>query len=416
MTRDEIRRAFRQAQQEQFAAVPQQPKIDVSPKFQRKMERLLQRAPRRRISKKQRIVGILLAAVLLVLGGCTVYQIAFTNGAYIKYTGAYTNYDTNQLEYHYLIAGYRGEQSYVPHYQFPDPQGFIHLYDGSYEPSIQTSHYDQWYNADTSEVLNLTQELMYPALRLEVPIQLESTDLDGVTVYYGCGEEKAYAFWLYENSAIKLEYWGSVSEEQLLSWIQQMDYTSHSVEMDFDRDFDFCCYMNYDYSWDVYPPIPLELKYWYRLWDEVYDNIDQSATGRATSRGEEANYHFETLPEGFTLTADKAKISSDDADSGGFCLGWSNDYTNSTGDRIRLQQVILSYLPNGNGHYTFAIPSTHPMEEIKVLDMDGLYGKEEGYSRLVWRYGGRMMEILYYGDISQQEIIALAETVDYSQE
>ena len=55
MTRDEIRRAFRQAQQEQFAAVPQQPKIDVSPKFQRKMERLLQRAPRRRISKKQRI-------------------------------------------------------------------------------------------------------------------------------------------------------------------------------------------------------------------------------------------------------------------------------------------------------------------------------------------------------------------------
>ena len=50
------------------------------------------------------------------------------------------------------------------------------------------------------------------------------------------------------------------------------------------------------------------------------------------------------------------------------------------------------------------------------MDMDRLYGKEEGYSRLVWRYGGRMMEILYYGDISQQEIIALAETVDYSQD
>ena len=91
MTRDEIRRAFRQAQQEEFAAVPQQPSIDASPKFQRKMERLLHRAPRRQISKKQRIVGILLAAVLLVLGGCTVYQIAFTNGAYIKYTGAYTD-------------------------------------------------------------------------------------------------------------------------------------------------------------------------------------------------------------------------------------------------------------------------------------------------------------------------------------
>ena len=423
MTREEIRQAFRQAQQEEFADVPQQPAIQASSKFRQKMARKLGLTPHP-ISRKKRIAIVLLVAILLILGGCTVYQTVFASSARIAYVGTYT-YDRNQPEHRYLVGGYtsqQGSRGALPHYAFPTPEGFLQLCNNADNSYNHPGLFDQWYNPDTMAVINLYQEQIYNGLVYDTTVKLEPTDVDGMIVYYGCEEDRACAFWVYQDSVLTLEYWGDTSQQKLLDWIGQMDYTDHPKELDLDTVSDFYCYLDYDYNWDVYPPVPQELKYWYRLWDEVYDVIDRSTTGRARYNGEDggdseaSNYLFETVPEGFTLTAEKAELSSNDADSGGFCLGWSNDYANSTGTRIRLQQVILSYLPNGSGHYIFSIPSTNPMEEVKVLDMDGLYGREEGYSRLVWRYGGRMMEILYYGDISKEDLIALAETVDYSQE
>ena len=53
------------------------------------------------------------------------------------------------------------------------------------------------------------------------------------------------------------------------------------------------------------------------------------------------------------------------------------------------------------------------MKKIRVLDMAGLYVQEEDYAKLVWRYGGRLMEITRDGQMSQEEMIALAQTVDF---
>ena len=66
MTREEIRQAFRQAQQEEFADVPQQPAIHASLTFQRKMERRIRSAPWR-LSGRKKIAVALLAAVVLTL-------------------------------------------------------------------------------------------------------------------------------------------------------------------------------------------------------------------------------------------------------------------------------------------------------------------------------------------------------------
>lgn len=90
-------------------------------------------------------------------------------------------------------------------------------------------------------------------------------------------------------------------------------------------------------------------------------------------------------------------------------------YQNDSGVQLVLTQKILSPLPDC-GYYIPATTSTKPMEEIRVLDMDGLYVQEEDYAHLVWLYGGRQMELTYYGDISKEDLIALAETVDYSHE
>lgn len=99
MTREEIRRAFRQAQQEEFSAVPERPAIHASPKFRQKMGRLLGTAPRH-MSKTKRIAVLLLAAVVLLLGGCTVYQIV---NASIQYNGTY-DYINLEPEYRYSVA------------------------------------------------------------------------------------------------------------------------------------------------------------------------------------------------------------------------------------------------------------------------------------------------------------------------
>ena len=53
------------------------------------------------------------------------------------------------------------------------------------------------------------------------------------------------------------------------------------------------------------------------------------------------------------------------------------------------------------------------MEEVQVSGMAGLYVQEEDYAKLVWRYGGRLMEITCDGQMSQEEMIALAQTVNF---
>ena len=406
MTREEIRRAFRQAQQNEFSSVPEQPSIHASSKWEAKMERKLGLAPRR-ISRKKRVAIILLAAVVLTLGGCTVYQ-AMTNGASIKLYGPYHNYYTDETEYRYLVRGYDGDRSTVPHYRLPDPEGYIHLYDGALEPANDYSHFDQWYDPNTGNVLNLTQEGMSTGLLLNANFPLQSTVLKGITVFYGCQQDIAYAIWLNGSTAFTLEYWGSTTEEQLLDWVESMDYTPDSRVLDLDTVSDFYCRLEYCYD-DFNNPV--EQQFFYRPWMKVYDRIDQEDTGRRNER----DYNFASAPEGFTLIRSENEYSPDTEQTGPRAIGGTYTYQNDNGVQLVLTQYILSPLPKC-GYFIPATTSTKPMEEISVLGMDGLYVQEEDYAYLVWLYGGRQMELTYYGDISKEDLIALAETVDYSEE
>ena len=87
---------------------------------------------------------------------------------------------------------------------------------------------------------------------------------------------------------------------------------------------------------------------------------------------------------------------------------------NLQGDRLVLEQTILMPLPDHSGTFMEGIPGTQPGEDIHVLDMEGVYLNEGKYSQVVWRYGGRQMKLTYYGEISSKELIAIAETVNYS--
>ena len=413
MTREELRRAFRQAQQEEFSAIPEQPMLFPSSGLEKRIARKLGLAPRR-ISRRMRAVVLLLVAVLLVIGSCTVYQ-AVTNGAYIKFTGIYTDYQTDLPEYHYRVRGYYEEASPVPHYQFPEPEGFIHLYDGSLEPELSLEHFDQWYNPDTGDILNFTQQGSYLSLLLETPFELKSIEQNGVTIFYGSSGEKGYAFWLNGGSTFTIEYWGNVSEDQLLEWVGGMKYTPYSRELDLNTvSSDYYCYLDDYYDPNQNYMVSIGKRFYYHLWDEIYDLMEEEETGRY----ENIDYNFSDPPEGFTLI--KTENNTDVGPTGSLKDGSSRfatngatyTYENAQGVQLVLDQCILDPIPECGSCWP-GVSSIHPMEEVQVLGMSGLYVKEEEYSRLIWRYGGRLMWIYYYGDISKEDLIAMAETVDY---
>ena len=404
MTREEIRLAFRQALEEEFAALPQQPAIHASPKFEQRMERMLGLGSRH-ISKTKKIAILLLAAILLILGGCTVYQVV--SSATINYTGEYTYGE--RTEHRYLVWNSKGGHGagYVPYYLFPEPEGFEHLCVNR----EQVGHrFDQWYNPDTGDVLNLTQMKHYNALRFEPPLELTLTQINGIPVYYGCGEEASYAFWLYQDSAIQLVYWGSVSKEQLLSWIGQMDYADHAGEFTAQQLGEYDCYIPFNYITDYLPPETI--RFIHMLRSETYDEMENSATGR----DETADYNFKEPPAGFTQTSAENEYSSemDGGRKGMRVFGAAYTYENLQGDRLVLEQTILMPLPDRSGTFMEGIPGAHPGEDIHVLDLEGVYLNEGKYSQIIWRYGGRQMILTYYGEISPKELIAIAETVNYS--
>lgn len=409
MTREEIRRAFRQAQQEEFSAVPERPAIHASPKFRQKMGRLLGTAPRH-MSKTKRIAVLLLAAVVLLLGGCTVYQIV---NASIQYNGTY-DYINLESEHRYSVADATVSQDAgrIPHYQFPGPEGFLLLCsnDAGQNYLYPVACVDQWYNPHTGDVLTLTQQRQYTGLEFNPPMELKSTQLGDITVYYSCGEQEAYAFWLYGQSAMKLNYWGAVSEEQLLHWIQQMDYTDKPAETDLDAVSEYYCCIPGNAMNNDRPPEEMEFRYYLR--QEAYRQMEEEDTGRDAR----ADYNFSTPPEGFTLTQAQNEYSPDEKPVSPRTAGAAYTYENTDGDKLVLSQTILMPLSGSSGCWILPVSGSRLGEEVRVLDMKGIYIREEASSRLIWRYGGRQMELTYSGEISKEELIALAETVDYSQE
>ncbi len=411
MTREEIRLAFRQAPEEEFAAVPQQPAIHASPQFQKKMGRMLGMVPAR-ITKTKRLTILLLAAVLLILGACTVYQ-AFTNGAYIKLFGPYTNFKTHTEEYHYLTRGYQGDRDSIPHYSLPTPEGFVQIYDGSYLPDDSYEYYDQWWDPDTGDRLTLTQTALALEPELEVDFALQTTEQDGITVFYGCREDAGFAFWLNGDTAFILDYRGTVTDQQLLQWVQSMDYTPYFQELDPETVSDYYCYLDDYYDWESGSDLPIGMKFYYGIWDEVYERIEEEETGRH----ENIDYNFSSAPEGFTLI--KTENNTDVGPTGHLensfrfaTNGATYTYENEQGVQLVLDQCILDPIPECGTCWP-GIASFQPMEEVRVLDMAGLYSQEPEYSQLYWLYGGRLMWIYYYGEISKEELIAMAETVDY---
>lgn len=409
MTREEIRRAFRQAQQEEFSAVPERPAIHASPKFRQKMGRLLGTAPRH-MSKTKRIAVLLLATVVLLLGGCTVYQIV---NASIQYNGTY-DYINLESEHRYSVADAAVSQDAgrIPHYQFPGPEGFLLLCsnDAGQNYLYPVACVDQWYNPHTGDVLTLTQQRQYTGLEFNPPMELKSTQLGDITVYYGCGEQEAYAFWLYGQSAMKLNYWGAVSEEQLLHWIQQMDYTDKPAETDLDAVSEYYCCIPGNAMNNDRPPEEMEFRYYLR--QEAYRQMEEEDTGRDAR----TDYNFSTLPEGFTLTQAQNEYSQDEKPVSPRTAGAAYTYENTDGDKLVLSQTILMPLSGSSGCWILPVSGSRLGEEVRVLDMKGIYIREEASSRLIWRYGGRQMELTYSGEISKEELIALAETLDYSQE
>ena len=155
---------------------------------------------------------------------------------------------------------------------------------------------------------------------------------------------------------------------------------------------------------------PLENDFIITFGTKIYDLMEEEETGRQ----ENIDYNFASPPEGFTLMKTENNEYIGKLESGHFASnGATYTYEDAEGVQLILDQGILCPLPDQNGSFWYGITSSQPMENVEVADMEGLYSQEDRYSQLYWRYGGRMMWIYYYGDISKEDLIALAETVDY---
>lgn len=193
-----------------------------------------------------------------------------------------------------------------------------------------------------------------------------------------------------------------------------MDYTEKPAETSADTAREYYCCIPGNAMNNDRPPEEMEFRYY--LNQEVYQQMEEEDTGRDAR----ADYNFFAAPEGFTLTQAQNEYSPDEyspdekpASARTACAAYT--YENAGGDRLVLSQTILMPL-SGSGHWILPVSGSRLGEEVQVLDMDGIYIREEASSRLIWRYGGRQMEFTYSGEISKEDFIALAETVDYTEE
>ena len=328
----------------------------------------------------------------------------------------------------YQVSGGRaGEeiQSALPCYSFTPPEGYITVLDAAQSANalstdhvdLYTTNYDSdfcWYvpvdknnfhsdysdwlyesfgpGQEPEDRLRFSQEYAVEGKRITFSRDAEPYCLrtsDGEIVYAAdAGSTEIY--WIAGDSLLSLSTNQYLDQQEVLDWVSRVDTTPRTPE---------------------YSPLTLGRNEQMAQNPNTEDFEGYVEIYRAQGNSQLSDplslYAFSNLPEGFQ------PVTNQNLDYTATALECSKDtlYRNEDGDRLRVYQHA------GNGElFHFDFNNTYQWydvlaEEVTVNGNPGYYCVDGIDSMLAFAGDGLVVELEYRGDITKEELIALAESM-----
>ena len=304
------------------------------------------------------------------------------------------NYDSNQTTY-IILNGFDWREDYpyaLPFYSFAMPQGYTHTVNAETSANRFSTGYTDQYQTPEGDTLEFRQSFASSNWRFNGEGEFQEMIYAGNPVVCYHGEDRSAVFWLYGDSVLTFSAGWEMEDNQLLVLVSRVDYENLRQPI----------YSPWEFQRGSFAVVPDDTNDWgYNYSTQWYE-----ITGNPEIPEEMFCYGFEQPPEGFV----KSQLASE-ANSSRSSYAESY-YRDASGQRETLGVFntiwARSFFSDIQGE---ELNNPDLVQEITVQGNQGWYHQSDTGAELVFVIDYLTVDMVYEGEITQEEMLALAESL-----
>ncbi len=278
----------------------------------------------------------------------------------------------------------------MPFYAFTPPEGYTHTENAQETANRYSTHYyDEYKTSDGEKIISLTQQPAFVSWRYSAEGSYQEVQFGDTKVVCRMGDEDATAIWIHDQTLLTLFVNQHLDENQLLELVSRIDYENLRQPI----------YSPWEFHWGSYVETVVD--------NEGEDVIQTSSkyyeiTGNPQLPEQIQYYGYAQPPEGFELNQRLTELNSQDGYWMEFYTGEEAEFNIST--RVTGMQVFDDIRREDLNNHDL-------IQEITVKGNQGWYHQSDTGAELVFVIDYLIVDMVYEGQITQEQMLALAESL-----
>ena len=344
------------------------------------------------LTKKKKILLIVLPAAVVVIAAAVVVVVLLLNRSssatpwQLQDISQYNG--TGKTEYA-IANGLESNAELpqpMPFYAFTPPEGYTHTENAQETANrYSTNYYDEYKTSDGKKVISLTQQPVFVSWRYSAEGSYQEVQFGNTKVVCRTGDEDATAIWIHDQTVLTLFVNQAMEETQLLELVGRVDYDNLRQPI----------YSPWEFRQGLY--IEAIIDGILVTHDDPYQII-----GNPQLPEEMLYYGFASAPDGFTCDQRRTELNSKDGLLMEFYTGDQADLC--VYSTMVSQQVFIDIQGEDLNNHDL-------VQDITVQGNQGWYHQSDTGAELVFVTDYLIVDMVYEGQITQEEMLALAESL-----
>ena len=274
----------------------------------------------------------------------------------------------------------------MPFYAFTPPEGYTHTENAQETANRYSTHYyDEYKTSDGEKIISLTQQPAFVSWRYSAEGSYQEVQFGDTKVVCRMGDEDATAIWIHDQTLLTLFVNQHLDENQLLELVSRIDYENLRQPI----------YSPWEFRQGLY--IEAIIDGILVTHDDPYQII-----GNPRLPEEMLYYGFASAPDGFTCDQRRTELNSKDGLLMEFYTGDQADLC--VYSTMVSQQVFIDIQGEDLNNHDL-------IQEITVKGNQGWYHQSDTGAELVFVTDYLIVDMDYEGQITQEQMLALAESL-----
>lgn len=304
------------------------------------------------------------------------------------------NYDPNQTTY-IILNGFDWREDYpntLAFYSFALPEGYTHTVNAETSANRFSTGYTDQYQTPEGGTLEFYQTLASSNWSFSREGDFQEMTYAGNPVVCYHGEDRSAVFWLYGDSILTFSADWPMEDNQLLELVSRVDYENLRQPV----------YSPWEFQWGSFAVVPDETNDWgYNYSTQWYE-----ITGNPEIPEEMFCYGFDQPPEGFVKNQHVSEANSSNSSYA------ESYYQDESGRRETLNVFNTIWARTFFNDIQGEDLNNHDLvQDITVQGNQGWYHQSDTGAELVFVTDYLIVDMVYEGQITQEEMLALAESL-----